>query len=177
VTDRGLAREFAAHGIPVVGLNSLRYFWTARTPDETANDVASILRYGLQRWHKTRIVLVGYSFGADVLPFVVTRLPEDLRAKVGLVAFLGLSSEADFQFHVGSWMGVSSGRSLPVRPEVEKLRGVPMLCFYGRKESDALCRDLDSTLVRGAVQDGGHRIGSNFQGIVQEVLGRLDGPR
>jgi type IV secretory pathway VirJ component len=54
---------------------------------------------------------------------------------------------------------------------------VPMLCFYGRKESDPLCRDLDSTLVRGVVQDGGHRIGSNFQGIVEEILGRMDLPR
>ena len=51
---------------------------------------------------------------------------------------------------------------------------VPMLCFYGRNESDALCRGLDSTLVRGVVQDGGHHIGSNFQGIVKEILGRLD---
>ena len=174
VTDRGLARELAAVGIPVVGLNSLRYFWKARTPDETANDVARVLRHFLQAWHKSRIVLVGYSFGADALPFVVSRLPADLREKVTLVVFLGLSSEADFQFHVGSWVGVTSGKSLPVLPEVEKLRGVPMLCFYGRNESDALCRDLDSTLVRGVVQDGGHRIGSNFQGIVKEMLGRLD---
>lgn len=177
VTDRGLARELAADGIPVVGLNSLRYFWKARTPDETANDVARVLSHFLQEWHKTRIVLVGYSFGADVLPFVVSRLPADLRAKVALVAFLGLSSKADFQFHVGSWLGTTSEQALPVRPEVEKLRGVPMLCFYGRKESDPLCRDLDSTLVRGVVQDGGHRIGSNFQGIVEEILGRMDLPR
>jgi type IV secretory pathway VirJ component len=174
VTDRGLARELAARGIPVVGLNSLRYFWKARSPDETAGDVTSILRHFLQVWHKTQIVLVGYSFGADALPFVISRLPADLRERVALVVFLGLGATAEFEFHIGSWVGGKSGKTFPVLPEVEKLRGTPMLCFYGRNDSDTLCRDIDSTLVRGVVQDGGHRIGSHFQGIAEEILSRLD---
>jgi type IV secretory pathway VirJ component len=177
VTDRGLAREFAARGIPVIGLNSLHYFWKARTPDETSADVVRVLRYFLQEWNKNRVVLVGYSFGADVLPFVVNRLPQDLRDRIALVVYLGLSAEADFEFHVGSWVGARSGHALPVHPEVAKLRGVPMLCVYGRKEGDTICRDLDTTLVQPVELEGGHRIGSNFQGIVQEVLGRLGLPR
>jgi type IV secretory pathway VirJ component len=139
--------------------------------------VARIIRYFLQEWHKGRVVLIGYSFGADALPFVVSRLPEDLRARVTLVVYLGLSAEADFQFHVGGWMGARSSQGLPVAPEVAKLRGLPMLCIYGRKESDTICRDLDSTLVRPVELEGGHRIGSNFDGIVQDVLGQLGLPR
>ena len=32
--DRDIARAFVARGIPVVGLDSLRYFWHARTPEQ-----------------------------------------------------------------------------------------------------------------------------------------------
>ncbi|HYM26631.1 MAG TPA: AcvB/VirJ family lysyl-phosphatidylglycerol hydrolase, partial [Steroidobacteraceae bacterium] len=34
--DQELAARLAAQGVPTVGLNSLKYFWTERTPDQTA---------------------------------------------------------------------------------------------------------------------------------------------
>jgi type IV secretory pathway VirJ component len=37
-------------------------------------------------WHASEVVFVGYSFGADVLPVVLNRLPRDLQPRVaGLV--------------------------------------------------------------------------------------------
>jgi type IV secretory pathway VirJ component len=46
---------------------------------------------------KEKLILIGYSFGAEVLPFVVNRLPEELRAKVQLLVFLGPSATAQFE--------------------------------------------------------------------------------
>ena len=80
-----------------MGLNSLKYFWKQRTPEEAARDVARILRHYLSAWNKQRVLLVGYSFGADVLPFVVNRLPPDLRARVASVSLLGIDSNAAFE--------------------------------------------------------------------------------
>ncbi|MHB1239295.1 MAG: AcvB/VirJ family lysyl-phosphatidylglycerol hydrolase, partial [Gammaproteobacteria bacterium] len=40
--DRQLAEQLAAEGIPVVGLDSLQYFWNRRTPDGAALDQARI---------------------------------------------------------------------------------------------------------------------------------------
>ena len=34
--DQALSAELASRGIPVAGLNSLKYFWHARTPEQTA---------------------------------------------------------------------------------------------------------------------------------------------
>ena len=31
--DKDVAQALSAHGIPVVGLDSLRYFWSPRTPE------------------------------------------------------------------------------------------------------------------------------------------------
>ncbi len=73
--DRSIAKSFAARGIPVVGIDSLRYFWSEKTPDGTARDLAAIIQQYQQRWHRNAVYLLGYSFGADVLPFIVNRLP------------------------------------------------------------------------------------------------------
>lgn len=154
--DKGVSEAFAARGLATVGLNSLRYFWTARTPEETAHDVARIMRHYLAAWRKDRVVLVGYSFGADVLPFVLQRLPADLRAKVRSVSLLGLSPTATFEIKVSGWLG-GGGDGLPVEPQIEALADSPrMLCLYGEGEPDTLCPDLPARIAREQVGKGHH---------------------
>jgi type IV secretory pathway VirJ component len=171
VTDRGIARDLSARGIPVVGLNSLHYFWTRKTPEQTATDVSRILQHYSIRWNRPEVVFIGYSFGADVLPFILNRLPGEDLQKIKVIAFLGLSSTADFQFHLTDWF---SNRRSPtaqlVRPEVEKLYGRKILCFYGTDDDDALCGKLDPRLVKAIPIEGGHRFGRGFQPIVDAIF-------
>jgi len=171
--DRDLGEQLAARGIGVVGLNSLRYFWTRRTPDGAAADLTRILRHYLAAWHARRVLLLGYSRGADVLPFMAARLPPDLRARVALIALLGPSTGVDFQFHLSDWVtDAARATSRPVRPEVEKLRGTPILCIYGRDESDSLCPTLDASLATLLPQDGGHHFGGAYDAIVARILAK-----
>src|SRR6266849_3667469 len=89
--DKSISKILADNGMPVVGLNALQYFWTKRTPDGAARDLQSILEKYLATWKKERVLFVGYSRGADVLPFMINRLPPELRSKTRLVALLGPS--------------------------------------------------------------------------------------
>ncbi len=174
VTDKGISQALSEKGIPVVVLNSLHYFWTKRTPDETARDVQRILEYYLADWKKEKILLIGYSLGADVLPFVINRMRDDLRSKIILVTFLGLGTSVEFEFHLTDWMGKkSSGRSFRTRPEVEKLSGMKMLCVFGDNDKDCLCRTLDSSLMKSIELKGGHRIAGNFDPVVQAIFNEI----
>lgn len=174
VTDKGLSKNLAAQGIPVVGLNSLKYFWTKRTPEGSAKDMERILRYYLAAWKKEKLILIGYSFGAEVLPFVVNRLPEELRAKVQLLVFLGPSATAQFEFHLTNWLGGAEHKSrFPVQPEIEKLQGMKMLCFYGDEEKDSLCQKLDPRLAKIVERKGGHRLGGNYASVAEEILSEV----
>jgi type IV secretory pathway VirJ component len=169
VTDKGITEELAAHGIPAVVLNSLHYFWKERTPDETANDVGRILRYYLANWKKDSVVLVGYSRGADALPFVVSRLPADLRSRVRLLVLIGAAEQAEFEVTMTAWLR-HKPKVYPVLPEIEKLRGMRMVCFYGTEDDDAVAPRLDPGLAKVVAVKSGHRFGSNFDSIVQTIL-------
>jgi type IV secretory pathway VirJ component len=169
--DRQLADDFAAHGLSVVGLNSLKYFWSTRTPDGAARDLERILRHYLQIWQKERAILVGYSLGADVLPFMAARLPEALRAKIELIALLGPSRETAFEFHLSDWMGAGSrAKQYPLLPEVEKLQDLRTLCIYGEQENDSLCRDTLPATVTKIPFGGSHHFGGQYAGIVHAVI-------
>jgi type IV secretory pathway VirJ component len=171
--DQGVATELNTNGIAVVGLNSLKYFWKKRTPEETAATVAGLAQHYFSAWNKNRLILVGYSFGADVLPHILARLPEDLRQQLVLAVLLGPSHRADFEFHVSAWLHEESKSSLPVIPELEKLHGVKVLALYGDEEKDSLCKDVPPNLVKCILLKGGHHFDKDYDGIARVILNEL----
>ena len=168
--DQELAARLAASGVPTVGLNSLKYFWSARTPEETARDVARLMSHYLAAWNKERVLLVGYSFGADVLPFVVNRLPAELRARVASVSLLGIDSNASFEVSVAGWVGSDAGGP-PTRPEIAALPHVPVLCIYGEGESDSICPGLPASASLAREQVGkGHHFSGEYATLAERIL-------
>jgi len=143
--------------------------------DESAQDLERILRNYLPAWKKKRAILIGYSLGADVLPFMANRLPKDLLDQVSLIALLGPGEKIDFEFHLAEWISGSPGSgALPVLPAVEKLRGLKILCFCGEKETDCLCRKMDAGLAKVVVLKGAHHFGGNYASIVETILDESD---
>src|SRR5205807_930098 len=125
----------------VVGLNALQYFWTKRTPETASHDLATIIDRYLAAWHKSRVLLVGYSRGADVLPAMISRLPAETQAKIRMTALLSPSTRVEFEFHVADWMRNPSA-GVPVKPDVDRLTSQRILCISGEDDRDALCPAL-----------------------------------
>jgi len=172
--DQQIGEALQAAGIPVVGLSSLKYFWQTRTPDGAAADLERILGHYLAEWKKDSVLLVGYSFGAEVLPFMVNRLPAALRDRVALVALLGPGPTADFTFHVGDWLNLGRRDSLATLPEVKRMTVHRLLCFHGTEETDSICSQATPPAV--AVElPGGHHFGGNYQVIVERIRSELEG--
>jgi type IV secretory pathway VirJ component len=167
--DQHLGASFAAAGIPVVGIDSLRYFWTARTPESTAADVDRLLRFALARWKKPQALLVGYSQGADVLPFVANRLPQATRDRVALVAMLGLGRKAQFEFHLADWI-VTSDRGTPIAPELARMPAGIGLCVYGSGEEHSGCLDADPQRVRVVRLPGNHHFDADYDRLAKTIL-------
>jgi type IV secretory pathway VirJ component len=168
--DQEVSAGLASQGIPVVGLSSLKYFWHARAPEVAARDVAEVLRHYLAAWHRTRLVLVGYSSGADVLPFIVTRLPQDLRARLVSVNLLGPSGKARFEISMAGWVQAPSGPSLPVAPELSRIGHVPVLCVYGEGEKDSLCPSLAQGQVTSVRIGSGHHFSGDYSALAERIV-------
>ena len=168
--DRDLADTLASQGVSVVGLNCLRYFWTPRTPEEAARDLERILRHYLAAWRKTDALLIGYSRGADVLPFMANRLPVEVLSRVRAIALLGPAPAVEFEFHLTDWLQDASATGRPVLPEVEKLRGKRMLCVYGEEEKDTLCKSIDPAFVDVIRLPGGHHFDGGYDVLAKRIL-------
>jgi type IV secretory pathway VirJ component len=109
---------------------------------------------------------IGETFAAEG----VTRLPDDLRGRVQVVALLGPSHQASFEFHFADLLGGGKTRGQPTLPEIRGLRGLRLLCVYGTDETDSACRDLPPDLASVAAMPGGHHFGGAYREVARWIL-------
>ena len=172
--DKRVADYLHKQGYGVVGVDTLRYFWNEKSPREMGDDLEAIVqRYGPE-WKAKKVLLGGYSFGADVIPFAWPRLSKQVRDQVKLLALLGLSKTADFEVSVSGWLGVGSGEHDVLKPAAQ----LPMdkvMCVYGKEELEE--KDNDVACATDAIapqaryeQPGGHHYDENYEALA----GRID---
>lgn len=154
-------------GYPVVSLNARSYFFRAKQPDVAAKVIAGLLNHYMASWRRNSVILIGYSFGADVLPFIQTRLPQNIETKVNHTVLLSPSHTTDFEVHL--FYG-HSGSNVPA--EINKLNN-PTLLVYGNKESDVPVNEVRNPKVTSLVFSGDHHYDDNVSELVAQIVKRL----
>jgi len=170
--DKGVSKVLASHGIPVVGWNSLNYFWTRRTPQGAAHDLDRVVRFYSRAWNRTRVLLIGFSQGADTMPFMFNGLAADTHALVDYAALIAISDNALWEFHLETWFG-NPLKGTPTAPEVERWSGAPYVCIYGESDADAACNLVTHGAGTVVAMAGGHHFNGAYAAIAQEILRRL----
>ncbi|HEX3526341.1 MAG TPA: AcvB/VirJ family lysyl-phosphatidylglycerol hydrolase [Thermoanaerobaculia bacterium] len=171
--DVEIGDAMAEQGVPLVALSSPDYFWTTRDAEGMSRDLARILEHYLKAWHKSKVVLIGYSQGADVIPYMVTRLPEELRAKVASIGLVGPDDQAELDMGLSGFRNRKPPATLPViseTAETARLKGHKVVCVYGKREKHSICPALDPALRIDLLTVGS---GHGFSGRAPEMIERF----
>lgn len=170
--DRGVADALAVQGMRVVGFSTLKFFWQKRTPEATAQALARVIAHYGKSDADARFLLIGYSFGASLVPVVLNRLPDDLRRRVRGGVMISPDDEAVFEIHVGDWFGSTHhDEAIPIGPEIAASK-VPLLCVHGADEDDSPCRVPQPTM-RVASLPGGHHYDGDYEALGALVVREL----
>lgn len=167
--DKSVAARLSKAGVPVVGVDSLRYFWTPRTPQSFAVDIDRIARYYGAQWKRENVLLIGFSQGADVLPGAYNQLPPATRNLVRSTTLISAGQSAEYEFHLSNWIG-NSGKGLPIAPQVARMPPSRVLCIYGSDDGDALCPRLPKGAALIEKMPGDHHLGGDYDGVAARVL-------
>jgi len=172
--DQSLADKLAERGVPSVGLDTQKYFWEKKTPEETALDMEKLLLFYSKKFGRDKILLMGYSFGADVIPFVANRLSTNVKSRVVMVAMLSPDDKTDFEVTISSMLSLDMESGYDVAPEVRKINFVPKLCFYGsdedEKQDQELFRNQGAQII---IINGGHHYGNHYGAIISSIFAPL----
>jgi type IV secretory pathway VirJ component len=188
--DQRLGAVFTQRGIPVAGVSTFKYFWRYRSPDESARDLDRLLDRYTAQWSKKRVLLIGYSFGADVLPTIVGKLRQDNRAKLTQLVLLSSSRDVNFEIELEGymqqgWWTTHTHNFLqwlnPVVhtdaiPPILALSGKPpMACYYGTEDAeDSGCTDPKlPSFVTVYKKAGSHHFDENYEQLATELIDRM----
>ena len=164
--DEQIKRRLNEKNVPVVGFLTPNFFSKRKTQDESACALEQVIR----ETSSDRVILIGFSRGADVLPFMISGLSSDIRSKIRVVALLGLEPSIDFHYHP-SWIPFFHWHEQQFRvlPETEKMRDLRVLCVYGEREKDSLCPAIAAWATEVRMK-GGHHFAGNYNAVADAIL-------
>jgi type IV secretory pathway VirJ component len=171
--DRELGDALARDGVPTVGLDSLRYFWTRKPPRMVAADLTRIVDHFTKAWNVHHVALIGYSFGADALPAAYNDMSPADRQRVTIVSLLALSRWATFEFEVGGWLGMEGDTSRTTLADVEKIPAGIVQCIYGSDDDDSVCAELEKTGAQVIMMDGDHHFDDDYATLAGHIIDRI----
>ena len=172
--DKEVAGALQRRGIPVVGVDSLRYFWSERKPQETAADLARIIEVFRKEWNVGHVLLVGYSFGADILPATFNLLPPDDTQRVPQLTLMALSRQVDYEISVTGWLGVAgAGAGGDPVDDIAKIDAGRVQCLYGSEGDDDPCPTLKASGVESIGVQGGRNFDGDYEGLAGRIVDGL----
>lgn len=162
----------AAHGIPVVGVSSPVNFGTRKTRKEVDAIVAGAIRTALATTGAQRVILMGQSFGADMVSATAPDLPADLRARIAAISVVVPAQTVYFR---SDPTGILYHGTPDARPAaaMRTLNWAPVLCIYGRDEEESLCPMLRGSHAQVVGLPGGHFLHHDDQLVIATILATL----
>lgn len=159
-------------GFAITGLNSPTVFAKHRTASEVDAIVAQAVRQALAQTRSNRLILIGQSFGADILQTGLAHLPLPLRPKIAAVILVVPGDQVFFRADPTGLAYRGAADSIGSRT-AETIDWAPLTCIYGADETDSLCSDIHLPSATNVRMPGGHFLGNDDKALLSHVLGAI----
>lgn len=132
------AKAFQKKGISVIGFNTISHFVKEKTPDQIADDLQRVFKNFSHALKKKKVMIGGYSFGAEILPFAYNKI-DSIYKSVITKLLLCAPSTADFKVSYNYIYNQSSGTL--ILPDIMKIDSEKFM-FFCDNQKYSLCNVL-----------------------------------
>lgn len=166
--EKKFAKYYHKKGIPVVGLNSNAYFKHRKAKETVIADLKEIIDQYSKKWGKSKVLLVGYSFGADVLPHAVNNMGKNYQEKLKGLVLLVPSKYVLYKVTLWSMLNLVCSGEL-VLPELEQMNKTVPLFLACNETDEFICDALPKDTYPQMRVEGGHTLKNKMNSICKEV--------
>ena len=156
-------------GYAVIGLDAKDYFWNKKKPQEAAAAIEQAINESNKEWKKKNIILIGYSFGADVSPFMLTHFSPALGSKVIHLVLLSPSTKTDFEIHVLQMFGWGKDEGESVPGEINKIIK-PVTIIVGDDENEFPFDQVTIKNKQVIKMPGGHQYDGDVNTLCKQIV-------
>ena len=158
--------------VPVVVLNAKKYFRSAKSPDQLSHDLEFIINQYNRKWSQDKVVFIGYSMGADVLPFAVNRLEDKYRQQLNDIILIGPSQKAIFRLRPTDYL-FEEKKGTDIYSELLKMKAQRSYIICDDKEFSICRKNLEGVSDHDFL-GGGHHFGRHHTLLSKLIERRLN---
>lgn len=172
--NRTLCEKIASKGIPVVALDSRKYFWDGKTPEQTTADITSVIQYYTRLWRCGKVVIAGYSFGAAIVPFIMNRFPPGVKNTINFSLLIAPDNTSDFEIHLSDMlnMGIVKGK-FDVIKEIQAGDFKKYIAVFSKDENKNVQQSYQLPGVRIENFAGNHHFDGGYDTLTDLIVAEI----
>jgi type IV secretory pathway VirJ component len=168
--DQSVCEKLSENGMPVVGLDAQKYFWKEKQPKEASDEIARAVEHYLQQWNRSSFILVGYSFGACVAPFIANNFPNQLKESLKGTFCLSPDETGDFEIHISDMLYFkNNSEKYNVLSELIRAKSLNPVCIFGNEEDIGLRDHFSATGIRVETLPGNHHYNNDYVSVAATI--------
>jgi type IV secretory pathway VirJ component len=167
-----IAARLNHRGYTIVTVNSLTYFSSRRTAADAATLIETAMTRAMKVGKTDHVVLIGQSFGADMLHAGLARFTAAQRRPIRAVVLVVPGEDIVFRASPIELAGFEIPDQLAY-PTASRLTWAPVTCIRGAAEPASLCPLLDMPNVRRVTLPGGHKLNSDVRALEAAIVAAI----
>ena len=172
--EESLCQSLNQKGVPVVVLDSQKYFWKSKTPEVTTIDLLSIIKTYQNIWKRNGIVLAGFSFGASILPFLVNRFPPEVKNLLVRSILISPNKTCDFEIHLSDMLNLGTSKgNYDVIKEIQTNNFNKLTAVFGSDESKEERQAFQKIGLKVEILTGNHHFNSGFEALANLIVAEM----
>jgi type IV secretory pathway VirJ component len=168
--DQTVCEKLAEKGMPVVGLDAQKYFWNEKKPKETADEITVAIKHYMQLWNKKSFVLLGYSFGACVAPFIANNFSDPLKESLKGVYCFSPDVTGDFEIHISDMLHLKTNDKYDVPNELKLIKPMNPVCIFGDEEDSDIRNVFSAAEIKVVTLPGNHHYDNDFNAVAEIIF-------
>jgi len=168
--DQTLCEKFVGKGMSVIGLNAQKYFWNEKQPKKVADEISEAILQYMKKWNINSFVLIGYSFGACVAPFIADNFSNTLKENLKGVYCFSPDEFCDFEVHISDMLNINTKEKYDVLGELKKIKTLNPICIFGKEEETKLIKHFSIPGIKVEMLPGDHHFNKDYNALAAIVL-------
>jgi len=174
--DKEIAIHLQERGFSVIGFDSLKFFWEKRNPEVTARAIEDIFNKYRKDARAENLILIGFSFGAEVLPFSLSKLSDGTKHSIKSIILLNPGLASDFEIKISDWILPDDEKGeFNVKLGIKEIKDYPTFCLYGEDDEDNACMGVGSANVKVIPQPGDHHFDGDYSKLGDLLIELIEG--
>lgn len=169
---RSVTHYLNERNISVVAINTKKYLWSEKLPAQIGCDLESLVARYDRKWSGKKVVIMGFSMGAEVLPFAVNCMGAKFTSEIYDLILISPWQKATFKVKIRDYFSeVNSGADLLNELSKIKIKRGYIIC--DDTEFSISHKDLNG-IIDYDLLGGGNHFGGNYVTLSKLIGKRLN---